>query len=66
MTHYISVNVKLSGSQSKKLKSGTKNETGITLRLSSNMISNSNDEINFSHVLLLSSRKSLRKSFANN
>ena len=34
MTQYHSVNVKLSNSQKKKLKSGIKNETEIVLRLS--------------------------------
>ena len=37
------------------------------MRLSSNMISKSNDEANFSHKLLLSNRQvaNLRKDFAN-
>ena len=40
------------GTQLGKLKSATKNETGVTLRLPSNMIGNSNEETNFSHKLL--------------
>ena len=38
MTQYNSVNAKLSNSQLNKLKSAIKNETGVTLRLTSNMI----------------------------
>ena len=38
MTQYNSVNAKLSDSQVDKLKSTTKNETGMSARLSSNMI----------------------------
>ena len=41
MTYYSSVNAKLSDSQVDKLKSATKNETGVALKLSSNMIGNS-------------------------
>ena len=52
MTRYNSLNVKLSNSQLDKLKSAIKNETEVVLRLSSNMIGNSNDESNFSHKLL--------------
>ena len=45
-----------------------KNETEIVLRLSSNMIGNSNDETNFPHELLLTNREvaNLCKVFANN
>ena len=49
MTQYNSLNVKLSNSQLNKLKSAIKNETEVVLRLSSNMIANSNDEANFPH-----------------
>ena len=68
MTQYNSLNVKLSNSQLNKLKSAIKNETEIVLRLSSNMIRNSDDETNFPHKLLLTNRqvKNLRKVFANN
>ena len=54
MTQYNSLNVKLSNAQIKKLKSAIKNETGVVLRLSSNMISD--DETNFPHKLLLTKR----------
>ena len=53
MAQYNTLNVKLSNSQLNKLKSGIKNGTEVTLQLSSNLIENSNDEINFSHKLLL-------------
>ena len=67
MTQYNSLNVKLSNSQLNKLKSAIKNETDAILRLSSNMIGNSDDETNFLHRLLLTSRQvaNLRKDFAN-
>ena len=67
MTQYNSLNIKLSNSQLNKLKSGTKNETEVVLRLSSNIIGDSNDETNFPHKLLLTDDKvsSLCKSFAN-
>ena len=47
MTQYNGVNIKLANSQFNKLKSATINETGVILRLSSNIISNSNDNTNF-------------------
>ena len=47
MTQYNSLNVKLSNSQLNKLKSAIKIETEVVLKLSSNMIGNSNDETNF-------------------
>ena len=67
MTQYNSLNVKLSNSQLNKLKSAIKNEADAVLRLSSNMIGNSDDETNFPHKLLLTNRKveNLRKTFAN-
>ena len=43
-------------SQFDKLNSGTKNVTEVTLSLSSNVVSDSNDEISFSHKLLLTDR----------
>ena len=49
MTQYNSLNVKLIKSQLNKLKSATKNETDVILRLSSNMIGHSDDELNFPH-----------------
>ena len=44
-----------------------KNEAEVVLRLSSNMIINSNDETSFSHTLLLTNRQvaSLCKAFGN-
>ena len=45
MTQYNSLNVKLSNSELNKLKSAIKNETEIVLRVPSNVIGNSNDEI---------------------
>ena len=53
MTHYNTLNVKLSNSQFHKLKPATKNGTGVILNLLSNLIGNSNDETNFPHTLLL-------------
>ena len=52
MTQYNSLNVKLSNSQLNQLKSAIKNETDLVLRLSSNMIGNSDDETNFPHKLI--------------
>ena len=67
MTQYNSLNVKLSNSQLSKLKSAIKNKTYVVLRLSSNMIGNSDDNTNFPHELLLTNRQvtNLRKAFAN-
>ena len=67
MTQYNSLNVKLSNSQPIKLKSAMKNEPDMILRLSSNMIGNSNHETNFPNKLLLTNRQvtNLRKAFAN-
>ena len=67
MTQYNSLNVKLSNSQLNKLKYAIKDETDVILRLSSNMIGNSDDEANFSHKLLLTNRQvaNLRRAFAN-
>ena len=68
MTQYNSLNVKLSNSQLNKLKSAIKNKAEVVLRLSSNMIGNSDDKTNFPHELLLTNRQvaNLRKAFANN
>ena len=56
MTQYNSLNVKLLNSLLNKLKSATKNETQVVLRLSSNMIGD--NENNFPHELLLTNTKS--------
>ena len=68
MTQYNSLNVKLSDSQLNKLKSSIKNETDVLLRISSNMVSNSNDNTDFPHGLLLTNRKAanIRQAFAKN
>ena len=68
MTQYSSLNVKLSNSQLNKLKSSIKNETDVVLRISSNMVGNSNDHTNFPHELLLTNRQvaNIRKAFAKN
>ena len=51
----------------KNRKSAIKNETDVILRLSSNIIGNSDDETNFPHKLLLTNRQvaNIRKAFAN-
>ena len=68
MTQYNSLNVKLSNSQLSKLKSGIKNKNDVVLRLSSNMVGNSNDNTNFPHELLLTNGQvaNIRKAFAKN
>ena len=67
MTQYNSLNVKLSSSQLNKLKLSIKNENDVVLRISSNMVSNSNNNTNFPHELLLTNRQvaNIRKAFAN-
>ena len=62
MTPYNSLNVKLSNAQLNKLKSAVKKETDVILRLSSNMIGNSDGETNFPHKLLLTNRPSFKSS----
>ena len=68
MTQYSSLNVKLSNSQLNNLKSVTEDEAKVVLRLSSNVIGDSDDKINLSHNLLITDRQvaNLRKAFANN
>ena len=63
MTQYSNLNVKMSNSQINKLKPAIKNETDVILRLSSNIIGNSDDGTNFPHKLLLTNRQvaNLRK-----
>ena len=65
MTQSISLKLKLSNSQLNKLKSATKNETEVVLRLSLNMIGD--NEKNLPHKLLLTNRQvaNLCKAFAN-
>ena len=68
MAQYNILNVKFSNLQINKLKLGIKNGTEVTLKVSSNVVGDSNDENNFSHKLLLSNTQILRirKVFANN
>ena len=68
MTQYNRVNVKLSRPQLNKLKAAIKNKNDVVIRLSPNMIVDSNDKTNFPHELLLTDRQvsSIRKAFANN
>ena len=67
MTQYNTLNIKLSNSQLNKLKSGIKNDTEVTLKISSNVVGDSNDEHNFSWKLLTNTQVSkLHKAFANN
>ena len=60
--------LKLSNLQLNKLKSAIKNENEVVIRLSPNIIGDSNDKTNFPHELLLTDRQvsSIRKAFANN
>ena len=67
MTQYNSLNVKLSNSRLNKLQFAIKNGTDVILRLSSNMIGNSEDEANFLLKLFLTNRQvaNIRKAFTN-
>ena len=69
MTQYNPLNIKLSHSRFNKLKFGIKNETEVTLNLSSNLIEiwwNSNDESNFPHKILTDTQVSkIQEAFAN-
>ena len=53
MTQCNTLNIKLSTSQLNKLKSGIKDDTEITLKISLNVVGDSNDENNFPQKLLL-------------
>ena len=68
MTQCNSLNVKLSNSQLNKLKLAIRNEIEVVLRLSPNMVGESNDKANFPHELLLTDRQvsTIRKAFSNN
>ena len=57
MTEYNCLNVNLSNSQLNKLKSAIKNGNDAVIRLSPNMIGDSNDQTNFPHELLLTDRQ---------
>ena len=58
----------LSNSQLNKLKRAIETETEVVLILSSNMIGDSDDKVNYPHELLLTNRQAenLCKAFANN
>ena len=58
----------MSNSQLNKLKLGIKGGTEVTLKISSNVVGDSNDENNFPHKLLLTNTQVSRlcKAFANN
>ena len=58
----------MSNSQLNKFKSGIKNGTEVTLKLSSNIVNDSNDEKTCSHKFLLNNTQvsRRRKAFANN
>ena len=64
MVEYSKVNVKLSDTQLKKLKTAVKNNKGTTLRISSNMFNGKN----LTHELLLTTRQKakLRNAFNSN
>ena len=66
IAQYNSLNVKPSNSQLNKIKSAVEDGTEVVWRLSSNMIGDSDDKINFPHELLLTNRQvaNLRKAFA--
>ena len=72
MSQYNILNVKLSNSQLDELKQAIKNETEVLLRLSflrlsSNIIVNSDDKFNFPQKLVSTNRQvaNLGKGFAN-
>ena len=56
MAQCNSVNAKLSNLQLNKMKSTTKIATEVTLKPSSNMIGDSNDDTNFPHKILLTAK----------
>ena len=68
MTHYNTLNVKLSNSQPNNLKPGIKTGTVITLKISLNVDNKSKHENNFPHKLLLTNTQvsKLREAFTNN
>ena len=68
MQQYKTLNIKLPNSQLDKLKSGIKNDTEVTLKISSNVLVDSNHENNSPPKLLLTNTQvsELCKAFANN
>ena len=65
MAQYKILNIKCSSSQQNKLKSVIKTGTEVILKLSSNVVSDSDDENNFQHKFLLTNTQvsKLRKAF---
>ena len=57
----------MSNSELNKLKSGMKNGTEVTLKLSSNIVGDSNDENKFPHQISFTNTQvsKLRKAFTN-
>ena len=68
MAQYNSLNIKLSYLQPHELKSGIKSSTEVTLKISSNVVGDSNDKNNFLYKLLLTNTQvsKLQIAFANN
>ena len=68
MTQYNTLNVKLSNQQLNKLQLGINNGAEINLKVSSNVVSDSDEKNNFPHKLLLTNTQVSRlwKAFANN
>ena len=66
MTQYNALNIKLFDLQHNNLKSGIKNGTEVTLKISSNAVCDSNEN-HFLHKLLLTNTQvsKLRKAFTN-
>ena len=64
MTQYNTWSAKLSNLKLKKLKWEIKNGTKVTLKISSNVVGDSNDENSFPHKLLLTN--TIVKAFENN
>ena len=67
MTQHNSLNIKLPNSQFNKLKTAIEDGTEVVLRLSSNLIGDSDDKINSPHELLITIRHvaNLLKAFSN-
>ena len=56
MTQYNSLNVKLSNSQIKRSKLGIKNGTEVNFKIPSGVVSDSYDDNNFPHKILLTNK----------
>ena len=67
MAEYNTLNVKLSNLQLNKLKYGIKNNSKVTLKISSNVVGDSHYENNVLHNLLWTNTQvsKLRKAFSN-